>query len=460
VQPSGLFLLPLSLALVLPFPWTCAFYQNVTAFAGSEPGRTPGLVNRAWKQTTLWPRQNLLLFFLLAAWALCIFQNWTIVGLVAPHLSKMLLGLESSFSRSPLAMVNSTFFIAMLALTYLCVDPVLKTIYVLRCFYGESLHSGEDLKAGLKQSAGAVPARVTALAMMMAVALAQAANASAAPATSATNSVTAVTNFLPSVSPPPAPVPAGRPLAVSPPAVSPSELDRVINNTLRERKYTWRMPREKVAEAERQPGVIARFLQKVSDMLRGWLKAAGEWLRRMLERLFRHETPTREPGGWGWILSLNTLLYVLLAAALVAMAFLVYHIVRRGRPGPAVASEAIQPAPDLADENVGAEQLPEDGWTKLGRELLARGEFRLAMRAFYLASLAHLAERNLISLARFKSNREYERELRRRGHSFPDLLSVFDENLLAFERIWYGTHEATADLAGRFAVNVERIRAG
>jgi len=53
-------------------------------------------------------------------------------------------------------------------------------------------------------------------------------------------------------------------------------------------------------------------------------------------------------------------------------------------------SEAIFPVPDLADENIRADQLPEDGWTKLARELLERGEFRLAMRAFYLASLAHL----------------------------------------------------------------------
>jgi hypothetical protein len=109
---------------------------------------------------------------------------------------------------------------------------------------------------------------------------------------------------------------------------------------------------------------------------------------------------------------------------------------------------------------VRADQLPEDGWTKLGREMLERGEFRLAMRAFYLGSLAHLATRNLINLARFKSNRDYERELRRRAHSFPGLLSVFGDNLAAFEGIWYGMHEVNRELVERFAANVERIRAG
>ena len=97
---------------------------------------------------------------------------------------------------------------------------------------------------------------------------------------------------------------------------------------------------------------------------------------------------------------------------------------------------------------------------KLARELLERGELRLAMRAFYLASLAHLAGRNLISLAKFKSNRDYERELRRRGHSFPDLLSVFGETVSVFDRIWYGLHEVNGELVQQFAANVERIKRG
>jgi len=141
------------------------------------------------------------------------------------------------------------------------------------------------------------------------------------------------------------------------------------------------------------------------------------------------------------------------------VAVFIYRIWRDRRRSPAaVASEPIQTVPDITDENVRADQLPEDGWTKLARELLERGEFRLAMRAFYLASLSHLAARNLISIARFKSNRDYERELRRRGHSFPDLLSVFGDNIFCFERIWYGMHEVNLDLVNQFASNVEKIK--
>src|SRR5437773_11130342 len=65
----------------------------------------------------------------------------------------MLLGIKTAFTRSPLAwdLLNTTFVATIGALTYLCLDPLVKTVYLLRCFYGESLHTGEDLRAELKQ---------------------------------------------------------------------------------------------------------------------------------------------------------------------------------------------------------------------------------------------------------------------------------------------------------------------
>jgi hypothetical protein len=153
------------------------------------------------------------------------------------------------------------------------------------------------------------------------------------------------------------------------------------------------------------------------------------------------------------------LLWGLVAVVASVLAIFLYRVwLNRQQTRIAVASEAIPVPPDVADENVGADQLPEDGWLKLGRELLAQGQLRLAMRAFYLASLSQLAARNLISIARFKSNREYERELRRRGHSFPALIAIFGENITVFETIWYGMHEASSEIVGQFATNVERLK--
>ena len=437
VQPSGLFVVPLSLLPLLPFAWVYAFYQNVTVLAGGGSAGTSPLLKKSWKQATLWPRQNFIILAIMAGFGFCVFLNWAVTGLMLPHLIKMLSGIESVFTRSTFGMLNTTFFAGMLGLTYLCVDPILKTVYVLRCFYGESLESGEDLRAELNSAAAASPPMAAIVVLLLGLFCAAPVRAADTPA--------------------PATAPVAAPVA-SP--LPPVDLDRAINRTIHEDKYTWRMSREKIAEPDAQEGVIARFFDKVGAMLRKWARAVSDWLDEWLRKLFRHPQTHSSSGisGYGWIESLQILLYGLVAMAVAALAVFLYRTWRDWRPPALVASEPIRLVLDINDENVGADQLLEDGWTKLARDLLERGELRLALRAFYFASLSHLAARNLISIARFKSNRDYERELRRRGHSFPDLLPVFGDNLESFERIWYGLHEVNRELVDRFAANVERMK--
>lgn len=443
VQPFALILMPPALLLVLPFPWVCAFFQNATALADSPSQAGAQLLRNSSKQARLWPAQNVAALAILLAFSFYVFLNLTLVSLLVPHLIKMFFGIETLFTKSIFSMLNSTFFAAMLALTCLCVDPILKVLYVLRCFYGESLQSGEDLKAELKQFAPVAARFAAVLALMLsltgAASTARAGEAAPTPA--------------PSPGTPPAPL-------VSPSGVSPSDLDRAINETIHERKYTWRLPREKTVEPETEKGVIGKFLDQVSSMIRKWTRSALDWIADQIRKLFSRRIRTGGGGsGEAWIVTLNLLLYALVAAAVVALVILLFRVWRRRRQDSgAVSSEAIEPTPDLTDENVGADELPEDGWTKLARELFERGEFRLAMRAFYLASLAHLAQRNLLQIERFKSNRDYERELRRRGHSFPTLLTVFGDNVSVFERIWYGMHDVNRELVSQFAANVERMR--
>lgn len=437
LQPWGLFLLPLSLLPALPFPWAYAFFQNLTALDDGKSPQLRGLIRKSMRQTALWPRQNHVLLLILLGFAFLVFLNWTIFCFVLPGLVKTLFGVETVFSRSGFGLLNTTFFAAMFGLTYLCVDPVAKTVYVLRCFYGESLESGEDLKVELKQFALQVRPVAAALLLLLGLAGASSLNAAEAPTPNASSS--------------------GQ--QISPPGIPPPALDRAIEDVIQQRKYTWRMPREEIAKPDQgKEGIIQRFFQQIKKPLRDTLEWIGEQLRKLAPQ---RSSAGRAASGYGWIVFMQILLYALVAVAVVALGFLLFRILRnRRRPSAAIPSEAIQPAPDLADENVGADQLPEDGWTKLARELLERGELRLAMRAFYLASLAHLAERSLISLAKFKSNRDYELELRRRGHSFAGLLAVFGENVSVFDRIWYGMDEVSGELVQQFATNVERIKAG
>jgi hypothetical protein len=323
---------------------------------------------------------------------------------------------------------------------------------VLRCFYGESQESGEDLKATIReyvqvtedepaplQTSGSPPARASSATTVLVAAV-----------------ILLLPNTGKTAQAPPAE--AGTPYAkhsensgqiVRGSSAAPAELDKELNDVLRQRKYTWRMARN-VKETETETGLMAR----VRKWLRDKRDAFFEWLRKLFRRRSRASTGR---SGVDWIFLLQLLLYTLVALAIGALLWLLYHVLNTRRHTVVATAEAIQPAPDLADESVGAEHLPEDGWMKLGRELLARGDLRLALRAFYLASLAHLAAKNLVTLAKFKSNRDYEGELRRRGHALPELPPLFSENVSVFDRVWYGMHEATEELVNGFLVRVERL---
>lgn len=433
LQPTALFVLPLAFIPALPFAWVYAFYQNLTAQPDADARTLRRTIARSWRMAALWPAQNHVLLAVMTLFGFFVFVSLCVAGTMLPELIKMLFGIETVFSRGGTAMLNTTFFTAMFAVAYLCVDPILKAIYVLRVFQGESLQSGEDLRAALKPYAAGHKALTVALVIFLGVTFA---------------------------------LPLGAQTSVAPlpgaEAIPPQELDHAIDQVIQQRKYTWRLPREQVAETTpSEPGVIARFFQRVGKMIRDAVRATLEWLGRMLQKVFR--PPAVAPGtpGYGWIMTKQMLLYGLLALVISAIALLLLRFwKKRQREAKVIAAQAVPSVPDLTDENVVADQLPEDGWTTLARELLARGEFRLALRAFYLASLAHLAERNLVSLARFKSNRDYERELQRRAHAFPGLQNLFGENVGAFDRVWYGRHEATGELVTQFAANVERIKSG
>lgn len=426
LAPTGLFLLPLAALPVLPLPAVYAFYQNLTVLVD---GDTPGLraaLRKAARLAGHCPRQNVLALLYLSAFGLFVFLNSTILCAALPTLLQSLLGFETVFSRGGQALLNTTFFATMFGVTFLCLDPILKAMYVLRGFYGESVQSGADLRVELRRLAA--PAGRAAAGFLLGLTL-----AGATPACAAGD----------------APAPA-----VVSQSIAPAELDRAIDEVLRQRKYAWRMPRENPAGQE---GLLSSFVHRIGQMIRGAVRGTLEWLEKILGKIFGRINFA--PAGFDATRVSQMLLFGLLAAVISTAAILLYRMRRNRRRQPQfLHTEAIRPAPDLTDENVSADQLPEDGWTRLARELAERGEFRLALRAYYLASLAHLAERNLILLARFKSNHDYELELGRRAHSFPNLLQVFGENVGAFDRVWYGTHDASGELVKQFAANVDCLK--
>lgn len=429
-QPAGLFLLPLGFLMTIPSAWVFAFYQNLSVMGGGNPST---LFKRAGQQSRLFPKQNHLALLILAAFAIFVWINYLTLLLTLPGLMKMLLGIETSFTRGGFhTLFNTTFLSASLILTYLSVDPIIKAFYALRCFYGQALTSGEDLKVELKNQS--TLSQVAAIAAGLLI------------------------SFLPGN------IHAQEGSSAKPQtAVSPSQLETAIKQVLERPEFTWRQPREKAPPAETKSWLM-QVLESVGETIRDWLRSLRDVLRKIiewLEKQFRTKDIASQSssGGEGWMNSLRFLVFLLIALLASALVILFMRMWKHRQREEVVVAQPIAAAPDLMDENISAKDLPEDGWLKLARELINKGEFRLALRALYLAGLAHLAEREFVRIARFKSNREYELEVRRRARAQPDLQNAFGQNVAAFDRSWYGRHEVTREALQNFEMNLERIRA-
>ena len=494
IHTTGLFLLPVALLITLPFLPAYAAYQNMTVLETGQSGPVNSLTKRAWELAKLWPKQNAILvwslspFLMLAAaafylvimpFAAALTPDWTsailafqgaiflmllvplsplgliiainigVCILIVPELLRMLLGVQTAFAQSPGAMMNSTFFAVVCGLAFLCMDPLMKAAYVLRCFYGESLETGEDLKVELRHLARKGMAGILLLAGTVAL---------FAGSTMAQETPVAASEVPASADPSPT---SGLTASQSHSLIASQDLSSALDNELQQRVYAWRMPRVKPTEEEE--GVVLGFLRAVFEELRDWAKKVLDWLRKIADWFDRH---LPQPD-WGNGRSLSSIgaplrvtVYGLLALLVIITAIMAWRIWKRRQTEPAAFMATVAaPRPDLEDEEVAADALPEDRWLGIARELIDQGELRLALRAVFLATLAHLAQRQLINIARFKSNRDYRQELSRRAHAEPAVLEVFSQSVGIFESVWYGMHETTRERLESILANQERLQA-
>jgi Domain of unknown function (DUF4129) len=109
------------------------------------------------------------------------------------------------------------------------------------------------------------------------------------------------------------------------------------------------------------------------------------------------------------------------------------------------------PPVNLADESLTADRLPEAEWLALADEWMEKGDFRMALKAMYLAALNYLSARELVSVRRWKSGLDYRRELTRRARAKPELPAAFTRSVAIFEQGWYGRHEVDREMAESLA---------
>lgn len=417
-QSTGLIALPVAFAVTIPFPWVSAFYQNILVSDPREGASDRDVVTESWRLSRLWNEQNWVLVTLLGMVYLLSFINWLTCLLLGPYLLKTLLGVETVFSRSGFHMLNSTTLFICLLLAYVVTDPLVKAVYLLRRHYCESRRSGADLLLRLRRglSGKALLLGVGLLGLSMLI----------APTPLSAQPETQSTEF-------------------SQPSMNASELDASIDQVLERREFVWRFPRDEIADASDAASEGGTWFKSFLEMLERWEEKISQWI----ENLFGKDDKPKSDRDWDGFAGIGEALSYLLIAVFVLLlvyfgvrAFKMYQPVELLEGGESSGAEVV---PDLNDEDVAADMLPRNRWVELARELIAKGDFRLALRAYFLAQLSALSSEGLVVIRLSKSNREYAKELERRAHGQVNLPVLYRKEMGLFESVWYGNRASGPD---------------
>jgi hypothetical protein len=419
IQPTCFLMLPLAALVTLPFARVFAFYQSVNCYSGESGTDFTGVVRAARRQSALWPKQTWIILSLTSLLSVVCYLNIVLLIFNGAYLLKSLFGFETMFTKSVGSMFNTTFFSMVSALTYLAVDPVVKAVYTLRCFYGDAMSTGEDLRARLRR----IPAGKAAVAALVALVLVAPAHAETIPT---------------------------------------DELNRAMDSVIQQPQFSWRLPRQVEPQGQNTgilkiADMVIGGLEKMAAQIQRGFRALVDWYRRMFGS--GNPAPTTPDFGAGTAAGMRFLTIFLATSLILLAAFVIYRVFsERVRPAAKVESRAAMVI-DLASDTAAADQLPEEDWLKMGRDLLAAGDVRLGIRALYLGALANLARRELISLTRSKTNRDYQKELARRARAIPHVLPAFVHSVDIYERTWYGRHMADGSTIQDLLSTLERMRA-
>lgn len=130
---------------------------------------------------------------------------------------------------------------------------------------------------------------------------------------------------------------------------------------------------------------------------------------------------------WG-----NILQILLIALAVAGMGYGIYRMMQQPR-SRIIARDGVEITAANLDQ-----YLHETDLDYFLRDALAKGNYALAVRLYYLQAIKQLSEKGAIQWSREKTNRDYMREMR----SHP-LSESFRTATRTFEQVWYGNQGLT-----------------
>ena len=127
--------------------------------------------------------------------------------------------------------------------------------------------------------------------------------------------------------------------------------------------------------------------------------------------------------------------YILLGVFIVGIAFLIYYLFvnaeKKGAKIKAMPAEL---------ESLDPTEIPLTELERLLQEALGKGDYRGAIRIYFIFIIRGLAQRNWISWKKEKTNFHYLREMNGKAE-----FNEFNTSVSYFEFIWYGKREIDAE---------------
>lgn len=404
---TKLVVLPLAILSTILIAPVAAFYRNAAVLAVREAD-SGELTAKARRFARYRGAQSWKALGLLACLYPMVLINVFMFLAILPQLVRMLTGYESVFSRLGSHLLeDGLFWTLSFAFTWLLFDPFVQAVYCLRCFQAEAAETGEDVKAVMRRLQRA------AAALCCVVAMAGTLHAQSAPA---------------------------------------PDLSRAVQQAAQSPEYDWRIA-PNITEKQ-QPSWFVAATDRIVAATRAFIRSVTDGIGRLLRWIFGMDERRVTRPGAAPATTLPIGIWVLIVIILGAAGY-AFLRVRYPAQRKIVPSAGFTPVATKEDaEDMDPLRFPEQTWIDLAERALAEQNWRLAMRAFYLASLGWLGRREFLQIHSGKTNREYEIELRRRTRTAPIARDLFAGNIAAFERAWYGMHEIAGEDVERFRTHM------
>ena len=414
---------PIAALLVVPTGWAMGFSQSASVIGGVRGRSLRRTFQEAVAEVFVWQRQNHVALLVLFAWAFFVFLNGYMLVFMVPELLKIATGVETVVTQSPwwVVLLNSTVFVVVCFAVYAVVSPLAKAVYVLRHYYLRSRRSGLDIRDRLARLAELSVQRGSALKLLGGALFAGMLFSLATPLGRAQEPVTS------------------------------EEIGEAIREVVQRPEFTWRMPKAEASE-------------EGASWFGRWVRQALRWAENFLEWIFESFGRSGGDSSGGWLGSFSPsakpLLIILLAVVGLPLVWLLCRLVLRRQKSSTAPGSTPQVfvKPEVDDWTALANDFPEDEWLARARRFADAGDYRRALRAFYLSALSHLHGKQLIRITRAKSNAAYLIEVKRRERQIPGVAEAFSFAVKGFDRVWYGRYEVDEAELRAYEDRVSQIR--